>query len=50
MTYNVLSLTLNPTQSLTAAYLLEYHSVIFVNENENENGEKRENYDFVNEN
>ena len=26
------------------------HSVIFVNENENENGEKRENNEFVNEN
>ena len=25
-------------------------SVIFVNENENENGEKRENYEFINEN
>ena len=29
--------------------LLEY-SVIFVNKNENENGEKRENDEFVNEN
>ena len=27
-----------------------YGSVIFVNENENENGEKRENNEFVNEN
>ena len=27
-----------------------YTSVIFVNENENENGEKRENNEFVNEN
>ena len=27
-----------------------YSSVIFVNENENENGEKRENNEFVNEN
>ena len=27
-----------------------YYSVIFVNENENENGEKRENNEFVNEN
>ena len=27
-----------------------YASVIFVNENENENGEKRENNKFVNEN
>ena len=26
------------------------YSVIFVNENENENGEKRENNEFVNEN
>ena len=26
------------------------NSVIFVNENENENGEKRENNEFVNEN
>ena len=29
---------------------LTAHSVIFVNENENENGEKRENNEFVNEN
>ena len=29
---------------------LFYNSVIFVNENENENGEKRENNEFVNEN
>ena len=29
---------------------MHYHSVIFVNENENENGEKRENNEFVNEN
>ena len=28
----------------------KYSSVIFVNENENENGEKRENNEFVNEN
>ena len=27
-----------------------FSSVIFVNENENENGEKRENNEFVNEN
>ena len=27
-----------------------WSSVIFVNENENENGEKRENNEFVNEN
>ena len=27
-----------------------HYSVIFVNENENENGEKRENNEFVNEN
>ena len=27
-----------------------WRSVIFVNENENENGEKRENNEFVNEN
>ena len=27
-----------------------YHSVIFVNENENENYQKRKNNDFVNEN
>ena len=29
---------------------LQTASVIFVNENENENGEKRENNEFVNEN
>ena len=29
---------------------LSWHSVIFVNENENQNGEKRENNEFVNEN
>ena len=30
--------------------LVGLHSVIFVNENENENGEKRENNEFVNKN
>ena len=29
---------------------MQKSSVIFVNENENENGEKRENNEFVNEN
>ena len=31
-------------------YTCLWLSVIFVNENENENGEKRENNEFVNEN
>jgi len=35
--------------ALTEKWLL-LTSVIFVNENENENGEKRENNEFVNEN
>ena len=30
--------------------VIVHHSVIFVNENENENGEKQENNEFVNEN
>ena len=31
-------------------FKVEHSSVIFVNENENEKGEKRENNEFVNEN
>ena len=37
-----------PAQQLTSNVM--HSSVIFVNENENENGEKRENNEFVNEN
>ena len=36
--------------SSTATFRRSCSSVIFVNENENENGEKRENNKFVNEN
>ena len=32
------------------SFYVRHTSVIFVNENENENGEKRENNEFVNEN
>ena len=37
-------------KSLYLVARLLIRSVIFVNENENENGEKRENNEFVNEN
>ena len=37
-------------QQVTAQFSMASVSVIFVNENENENGEKRENNEFVNEN
>ena len=35
---------------VTLCFLHSSYSVIFVNENENKNGEKRENNEFVNEN
>ena len=42
----------NPDHNLAPMWRFHQHmaSVIFVNENENENGEKRENNEFVNEN
>ena len=42
--------TINKTHFVWKKNLWLAASVIFINENENENGEKRENNEFVNEN